>query len=172
MPMDMLGPETGLLLAARDWAARDEEYADEPAASRAPAMAPGQAWVIEMDRGRPPSPHAQALIAAADIVIYDSLLAESIAAIRPPGRYSEPAPAAAAGPPVAERCVRFARDGWLVVRAVIGNADAVASGLLAAGSRRIGTWDTRAEGGPMVAVFAAPAVGPAAAAVVANGLAG
>jgi hypothetical protein len=87
-----------------------------PAASPAfPAIAPGQLWIMQLcDNGAVTEPVRRAFDAA-NVVIYDRALADTVADLLPLGGYAEPAAAQEAA---AARCVRFARDGWSVIRAV------------------------------------------------------
>lgn len=166
MPMDALGLDTGLLQATRDPAAGIEPYIP---IARPLAIAPGQIWLVEWRPDRQADSRERALIAAVDVVIYDPGLSDVMAAALPLGIYGEPASAIASDTPGAERCARFARDGWRVVRIVAGNAGAVAARLLAAGMLRI---DGPSGGASPVAVFSAPAIAAPTRAIVANGLAG
>jgi hypothetical protein len=58
------------------------------------------------------------VLEAVNVVIYDRELAERLAKSLPFGSYAEPAAANGLGDAAASRCVRFARDGWSVVRLV------------------------------------------------------
>ncbi|HWB51654.1 MAG TPA: hypothetical protein VG651_21275 [Stellaceae bacterium] len=78
-----------------------------------PAVAPGQLWLVELPGGGPLPAPARHAIDAANVVIYDRALADSLADALPLGAYAEPALGAE---PAATRAVRFARDGWSVVR--------------------------------------------------------
>jgi len=77
-----------------------------------PAVAPGQVWLVELaDDASPPA--VADVLREANVVIYDRTAAEAVAGALPLGTYAEPAttPESAAA-----RAVRFARDGWSVVR--------------------------------------------------------
>jgi hypothetical protein len=81
-----------------------------------PDIAPGQLWLVEAPAadGAPSAPVRHA-IDGANVVIYDRALARHL--VLPLGTYAEPAPEAdRSGAAAAQRCVRFARDGWSVVR--------------------------------------------------------
>lgn len=87
----------------------------QPAATHLPTLpeiGAGQLWLIEapVAKGAPSAPLRHALDGA-NVVIYDRALAVRLAPSFPLGTYAEPAADGAAG-----RCVRFARDGWSVVR--------------------------------------------------------
>ncbi|HVC52168.1 MAG TPA: hypothetical protein VND87_09115 [Stellaceae bacterium] len=121
MPMDSFGPETGLLVADR----RSRAAVSESIASL-PAIGPGQIWLVELHPDRPASSVERRVLEAANVIIYDRTLAATVAEILPLGLYAEPAPPAAEAPDAAmiDRCVRFARDGWSVVRAVVAGTRA------------------------------------------------
>ena len=90
-----------------------------PAPSAAfPDIEPGQLWLIELPAAKAmPSEMLRRTLARANVVIYDRSLAAATAALLPIGGYAEPAAAAEGGvDPAAERCVRFAQDGWSVAR--------------------------------------------------------
>jgi hypothetical protein len=83
-----------------------------------PDIEPGQLWLIELPAAKAmPSETLRRTLAQANVVIYDRSLAAAIAALLPIGGYAEPAAAVEGGvDPAAERCVRFAQDGWSVAR--------------------------------------------------------
>jgi hypothetical protein len=83
-----------------------------------PDIEPGQLWLIELPAAKAmPSEMLCRTLARANVVIYDRSLAAATAALLPIGGYAEPAAAVEGGvDPAAERCVRFARDGWSVAR--------------------------------------------------------
>jgi hypothetical protein len=83
-----------------------------------PDIEPGQLWLIELPAAKAlPSETLRRTLARANVVIYDCSLAAATAALLPIGGYAEPAAAVEGGvDPAAERCVRFARDGWSVAR--------------------------------------------------------
>ena len=80
-----------------------------------PAVQPGQLWLIETAPGGALSDPARHVVDSANVVVYDRALAGTLSGALPLGTYAE---AAAEGAPEASlsRCVRFARDGWSVVR--------------------------------------------------------
>jgi hypothetical protein len=58
-------------------------------------------------------------LTTANVVIYDRVLAPTVAKFLPLGGYAEPAtPRRGAPDAIWERCLRFVRDGWSVVRLV------------------------------------------------------
>jgi hypothetical protein len=79
-----------------------------------PLVAPGQLWLIELSPDEPLSAAARRALDGANIVIYDRLLADTVALALPLGTYAEPAPARSDA--AAARAVHFARDGWSVAR--------------------------------------------------------
>jgi hypothetical protein len=85
-----------------------------------PAVEPGQLWLVEICPDRGLSTAERHLVGSANVILYDRTLAAEVAAILPLGGYAEPAPAAAELPDatIVERCVRFALDGWSVVRLI------------------------------------------------------
>lgn len=92
-----------------------------------PTVAPGQLWLVES----PPSaahlrPFEHDALNAADVIIYDQELTTPTAAVRPPGRYAEPAQTTdhALDGPEFERVLRLALDGWSVIRLVNGECAA------------------------------------------------
>ncbi|MGH7094206.1 MAG: hypothetical protein ACREFB_11805, partial [Stellaceae bacterium] len=113
--MDSFGPETGLLLADRRPNAAFRE-----SVTSLPIVGPGQIWLIELSPDRPASSVERRILEAANVIIYDRALAAAVEKVLPLNVYAEPAPQAAEAPDAAviDRCVRFARDGWSVVRAV------------------------------------------------------
>jgi siroheme synthase len=87
-------------------------------------IAPGQLWLVEV------SPEASELpsfehrvFVSANVVIYDRVLSPLVAAALPLGNYAEPATARshAAEKSTVDRCLRFALDGWSVIRLVKGD---------------------------------------------------
>ncbi len=80
-----------------------------------PAVQPGQLWLIETAPGGALSDPARHVVDSANVIVYDRALAGTLSGALPLGTYAE---AAAEGAPEASlsRCVRFARDGWSVVR--------------------------------------------------------
>jgi hypothetical protein len=83
-----------------------------------PAVAPGQLWLVEAPAAKGVlSASARHALDGANVVIYDRAFGARLAQLLPLGTYAELAPASAgAGDAAAPRCVRFARDGWSVVR--------------------------------------------------------
>lgn len=113
-------------------------------------LLPGQLWRVEAPIGAAASAPLRRVLAAANVVVYDRVLAPLVAAALPPGGYAEPAAAGdGATDPASERCTRFARDGWSVVR------------LVAAPRERV-----------TLVIDAADGAAPRLHAVAANGLAG
>lgn len=84
-----------------------------------PDIVPGQVWLVEMPAidGALSTP-LRRVLEAVNVVIYDRGLAERLAKSLPLGSYAEPAAANRLGDAAASRSVRFARDGWSVVRLV------------------------------------------------------
>jgi hypothetical protein len=84
-----------------------------------PSVAPGQLWLIELAADDSGEPELRRILDEANVVIYDRVLANVVAAALPLGTYAEPATSAdAAGDPAAARAARFVADGWSVVRLV------------------------------------------------------
>lgn len=85
-----------------------------------PTVRPGQLWYVELPRMEPAlSPLEYEALTTANVVIYDRALAPAMAGLLRIGGYAEPAAPSDGAPDVAlERCLRFARDGWSVVRLV------------------------------------------------------
>jgi len=85
-----------------------------------PIGQPGTLWLVELpatDLELSPPEH-QALTSA-HIVIYDRILAPIVARLLPLGSYAEPAgPNEKEGDAAWDRALRFARDGWNVVKLV------------------------------------------------------
>jgi len=76
-------------------------------------VAPGQLWLRELAPQGPVPEAVTHVLQDANVVIYDRALTDAVADALPLGTYAEPAvtPETAAA-----RSVRFARDGWSVVR--------------------------------------------------------
>lgn len=95
------------------------QYSEHPTdAEREPAdlpdLAGGQVWVIEISLTDELSSLHRKIVNESNVIIYDRSLEAIAAKALPLGGYAEPdSPAQAA-----QRCVRFARDGWNVVRLV------------------------------------------------------
>lgn len=85
-----------------------------------PTVHAGQLWLVELPTAeRKFSPFEFRALTTANVVIYDRALASTVARALPLGGYAEPAPASEPASDLAwERCLRFARDGWSVVRLV------------------------------------------------------
>jgi hypothetical protein len=85
-----------------------------------PAVEPGQLWLVEICPDRGLSTAERHLLGSANVILYDRTLSAEVATILPLGGYAEPAPPPAELPDatVIERCVRFALDGWSVVRLI------------------------------------------------------
>jgi hypothetical protein len=114
MPVDCLSLEITLPTAAFLAAAGPERH------RALPAVEPGQLWLVEICPDRGLSTAERHLIGSANVILYDRTLSSEVAAILPLGGYAEPAPPPAAFPDATliERCVRFALDGWSVVRLI------------------------------------------------------
>jgi hypothetical protein len=81
-----------------------------------PVVRPGQLWYVQFSSTEPPlAPLEYRALTTANVVIYDGALAPIVAASLPIGGYAE---LAASHDQAAERCLRFARDGWSVARLV------------------------------------------------------
>ena len=96
----------------RDWSSSSAELT---------AVAPGQLWVVELSATEPSlSPLEYRVITTANVVIYDRPLAPMVAKVLPLGGYAEPASSSGERrlDQAWERCLRFARNGWSVVRLV------------------------------------------------------
>jgi hypothetical protein len=85
-----------------------------------PGVLPGQIWLVEHDAGMPLSPLDRAVLAAANVVLYDRALASLVARLLPLGAYAEPLPGVepATGPAITPRALDFAMEGWSVVQLV------------------------------------------------------
>ncbi len=148
-------------------------FAPAPPAEFLPDIHPGELWLIERPAAAPLSADERRLLAAADIVVYDPGLAPLVGEALPLGGYAEPSGSRAGA--AAERCRRFAGDGWRVVR-LVDAARAVPT--RAERLRRLGGGaEPRVfvdAGGRLVAAFPRRglATAPVASAVAANGLAG
>src|SRR6201990_1831952 len=79
-------------------------------ASELPVMRPGQLWLVELPATAPDfSPLEYRALINANVVIYDRVLAPTVARLLPLGGYAEPAASSDAQPGAgSERCVRFA----------------------------------------------------------------
>jgi hypothetical protein len=111
--MDCLSLEITLPAAVTFAAGRERHRA-------LPAVEPGQLWLVEICPDRGLSTVERHLLGSANVILYDRALSAEVAAILPLGGYAEPAPPPAGLPDatVIERCVRFALDGWSVVRLI------------------------------------------------------
>jgi hypothetical protein len=87
-----------------------------------PDVAPGQLWLLEVAAETSETPAlVSRAIATANVIIYDRVLADVVARLLPMGGYAEPVPASdGVDDAAAQRCVRFARDGWSVARLMAG----------------------------------------------------
>ncbi|TMK07211.1 MAG: hypothetical protein E6G72_15740, partial [Alphaproteobacteria bacterium] len=85
-----------------------------------PDVLPGQIWLVEHSAGMPLSPLDRAVLAAANVVLYDRALASLVAQLLPLGAYAEPLPGVepATGPAIMPRALDFAAEGWSVVQLV------------------------------------------------------
>jgi hypothetical protein len=82
-----------------------------------PTVQPGQLWLVEISAINPElAPLEYRALTTANVVIYDRTLASTVSEFLPLGGYAEPA--GPGGEAVAERCIRFTRDGWSVARLV------------------------------------------------------
>ena len=81
-----------------------------------PTVEPGQLWLVEICPDRGLSTAERHVLDSANVILYDRSLGAEVAAILPLGGYAEPAPLSDAT--LVERCVRFAIDGWSVVRLI------------------------------------------------------
>ncbi len=99
--------------------ARDEWHAATTLGpAELPVMRPSQLWLVELPATAPEfAPLEYRALAAANVVIYDRVLAPTVARLLPLGGYAEPV-ASGDGQFEAgtERCVRFVRDAWSVAR--------------------------------------------------------
>ncbi len=77
-------------------------------------------WLVEICPDSGLSTAERHLVGSANVILYDRSLGAEVAAILPLGGYAEPAPPPAELPDATliERCVRFALDGWSVVRLI------------------------------------------------------
>src|SRR5437868_9688869 len=85
-----------------------------------PGVLPGQMWLVEHEAGMPLSPLDRAVLAGANVVLYDRALASLVAQLLPLGAYAEPLPGVepATGPAIMPRALDFAAEGWSVVQLV------------------------------------------------------
>lgn len=91
-----------------------------PAPAILPEIGPGQLWLIELSAAQSEPSALRHAIERANVVIYDRVFADAVARALPLGGYAEPAASAdEAGDPAAARAVRFACDGWSVVRLLL-----------------------------------------------------
>src|SRR5207248_1279742 len=81
-----------------------------------PDVLPGQIWVVEHDAGMPLSPLDRAVLAGANVVLYDRALASLVAELLPLGAYAEPLPGVE--PATTPRALDFAAEGWSVAQLV------------------------------------------------------
>src|SRR5689334_11093916 len=70
-----------------------------------PGVLSGQIWLVEHDAGMPLSLVDRAVLAAANVVLYDRALASLVAQLLPLGAYAEPLPGVepATGPAITPR---------------------------------------------------------------------
>ena len=83
---------------------------------QAPAILPGQIWLIEQDPHFPLSTAGRDALAQANVVLFDRTLALLVIEALPLGTYAEPLPAAASA--LSPRALEFAAEGWTVVQLV------------------------------------------------------
>jgi len=86
----------------------------------APAVRPGEIWLVEQAADADITPLDHDVIVSANVILYDRRLEALVAEILPLGTYAEPLPAGGqgAGPAISSRALRFAEDGWSVVQIV------------------------------------------------------
>ena len=83
----------------------------------APAVQPGEFWLIEQPAGEKLCSLDCSALSSADIVIYDRPLAALVTQVLPIGRYAEPLfHTDEAQPAVSPRVLRFAAEGWRVAQ--------------------------------------------------------
>jgi hypothetical protein len=84
-----------------------------------PTIEPGQIWLVEHDPAEL-SLLDRAILAGANVVLYDRALAPVLAQSLPLGAYAEPLPPTVAGaaPAIGARALDFAAEGWSVVQLV------------------------------------------------------
>jgi hypothetical protein len=114
MPVDCLSLDINLPAVTVPFASGPERH------RALPAVEHGQLWLVEICPDRGLSTAERHLLGSANVILFDRTLSAEVAAILPLGGYAEPAPPPAALPDatVIERCVRFALDGWSVVRLI------------------------------------------------------
>src|SRR5881227_3055842 len=85
-----------------------------------PGLLPGQIWLVEHGAGMPLSPLDRAVLAAANVVLYDRALASLVAQLLPLGAYAEPLPGVepATGPAIMPRALDCAAGGWGLLQPV------------------------------------------------------
>ncbi|HMD63971.1 MAG TPA: hypothetical protein VKF83_08375 [Stellaceae bacterium] len=83
-----------------------------------PTVQPGKLWLVEFPSTEPElSPLEYRALTTANVVIYDRILAPTVARLLPFGGYAEPAASRdKMGDAAWERALRFARDGWSVAK--------------------------------------------------------
>jgi len=94
-----------------------------------PNIAPGQLWLVEISPRASEFPSfAHRAFVSANVAIYDRVLGPLVAAALPLGNYAEPLTAGGHAPDEAnvQRGLRFAVDGWSVIRLVNGDLAASA----------------------------------------------
>ena len=84
-----------------------------------PAVRPGQLWFAVLSSSEhDPASLVYRAVTTVNVIIYDRVLAPTVARLLPLGGYAEPAADSALGHPAAERCLGFLQDGWSVARLV------------------------------------------------------
>jgi hypothetical protein len=111
-PIADQAPALDALSISRQYSKDATDAESEPA--HLSDLAGGQVWVIEISPTDELSPLHRKIVTESNVMIYDRSLEAIVAEALPLGGYAEPDSSAQA----AQRCVRFARDGWSVVRLV------------------------------------------------------
>jgi hypothetical protein len=111
-PIADQAPALGAPSISRQQSKHAADAESEPA--HVPDLAAGQVWVIEISPTDELSTLHRKIVTESNVIVYDRSLEAIVTEVLPLGGYAEPDSSAQA----AQRCVRFARDGWSVVRLV------------------------------------------------------
>jgi hypothetical protein len=113
----LLSESTDLLVTSNGWGPYQPQTAGE--CPKLPEVQPGQLWYVELPSTELAfSPLEYQALTTANVVIYDGVLAATVTRLLPIGGYAEPATPTGDASDGFERCIRFVRDGWSVVRLV------------------------------------------------------
>src|SRR5712671_2362404 len=113
----LLSEFTDLPVSTNGWSPYRSQTAGE--CPKLPTLQAGQLWYVELPTTEFAfSPLEYQALTTANLVIYDRALAMTVARLMPIGGYAEPATPRGDASDGFDRCIRFARDGWSVVRLV------------------------------------------------------